>query len=240
MSTDAITTERLREWLVSLASHNPGGRHAFYRVARVWFRWLVEQGDLEQSPLARIKAPRVRISPLEPVTIDQVRALLGVSNPRDRALILFLFDTGVRAGELVSLNVSDVNLSTGLVQIRNGKGGKSRVVVLGVKARRELVRYLRRREGVPLFTTDDGHRLGTNTLRQILRRRCRDAGICPRGPHAFRRAFALAMLRGGSDVHSLQLLMGHADLSILRRYLAQTEDDLRAAHERAGPVDHLL
>jgi site-specific recombinase XerD len=58
--------------------------------------------------------------------------------------------------------------------------------------------------------------------------------------HAFRRAFALASLRGGMDVYSLQRLMGHADLSVLRRYLAQTEGDLQAAHQKAGPVDRLL
>jgi integrase/recombinase XerD len=77
-------------------------------------------------------------------------------------------------------------------------------------------------------------------LRQIIRRRAEKAGIDPPPLHAFRRAFALASLRGGMDVYSLQRLMGHADLSVLRRYLAQTEADLQAAHERAGPVDHLL
>ena len=116
---------------------------------------------------------------------------------------------------------------------------------VGGKARRALASYLRVRADVgdaaPLFATVTGGRLSHAGLRDIVRRRASKAGISPAPTlHSFRRAFAIACLRNGVDVYSLQRLMGHADLSVLRRYLAQTQEDLRRAHQRAGPVDNML
>jgi integrase/recombinase XerD len=76
-------------------------------------------------------------------------------------------------------------------------------------------------------------------LYSMLRRRSHDAGVKTPGPHSFRRAFAILSLRGGMDIYSLQRLMGHETLDVLRRYLAQTEHDLQAAHQKSGPIDHL-
>jgi site-specific recombinase XerD len=160
---------------------------------------------------------------------------------RDRALLLALLDTGCRASEFLNLDLSEVNLSTGAVIIRKGKGRKFRTAFLGAKTRRELVRYLRHREDTgPLWVTVQGTRLKYAGLRQIVRRRAVKAGVPVPSLHSFRRAFALTCLRAGMDVYSLQKLMGHSDLSVLRRYLQQTEADLRAAHQKAGPVDRML
>jgi len=116
---------------------------------------------------------------------------------------------------------------------------------VGGKARRALASYLRVRADVgdaaPLFATVTGGRLTYAGLRAVVRRRASKAGIstAPTLP-SFRRDFAIACLRNGVDVYSLQRLMGHADLTILRRYLAQTVEDVRKAHARSGPVDRLL
>ena len=135
-------------------------------------------------------------------------------------------------------------LTTGAALIRHGKGSKARSVFLGTKARRELVRYLRYRPeadaGEPLWVSIQGSRLTYWGLRQIVRRRAERAGVEVPNLHAFRRAFALLSLRNGCDVYSLQRLIGHSDLSILRRYWAQTQEDLEQVHKRSGPVDNLL
>lgn len=120
-----------------------------------------------------------------------------------------------------------------------------RITFLGAKARRELVRYLRLRPDArpsdPLWATETGSRLTYAGLRQVVRRRALRAGLDHEPSlHSFRRSFALFSLRAGCDIYSLQKLMGHADLTVLRRYLAQTEADLKAAHEKAGPVDNWL
>ena len=92
----------------------------------------------------------------------------------------------------------------------------------------------------PLWVSVQGNRLTYWGLRQVIRRRAEKAGVPAPSLHSFRRAFALLCLRNGADVYSLQKLMGHSDLSVLRRYLKQTEDDLRATHEKHGPVDNWL
>jgi site-specific recombinase XerD len=114
---------------------------------------------------------------------------------------------------------------------------------VGVKTRREVLRYLRKvgAGGGPLWVSvRGGGRITYWGLRQIIRRRAAKAEVEAPTLHSFRRAFALLSLRNGADIYSLQKLMGHAGLSVLRRYLRQTEDDLREAHRKAGPVDNLL
>ena len=106
------------------------------------------------------------------------------------------------------------------------------------------MRYMRHRQDVgpstPLWVTVRGTRLTYSGLRQIVRRRATKAGVPVPSLHSFRRAFALYALRNGADIYSLQRLMGHSDLTVLRRYLKQTEADLQEAHRKAGPVDNLL
>ena len=248
---EELTANHLRQYLVALGHHrNPGGVHAAYRAIRAFCRWYQIEYEPQgwTNPMTKVSAPRVVQEPLDPVAISDLSAMLATcerrafAGDRDRALLLAFLDTGCRASEFVSLDVSDVNLGTGAVIIRKGKGGKFRTSFVGVKTRRELLRYLRHHtddEG-PLWLTRDGHRLKYAGLRQIVNRRAHKAGVPVPSLHSFRRAFALLSLRAGMDVYSLQRLMGHSDLSILRRYLAQTEGDLQKAHARAGPVDNLL
>jgi len=129
------------------------------------------------------------------------------------------------------------------VAVQRGKGGKPRAVFLGAKSRRAVLRYLRKRgspEAGPLWVTVTGGRLTYSGLRQIVRRRAVAADVPVPSLHSFRRAFALACLRNGVDLVSLQRMLGHADLSVIRRYLAQTTEDLQEAHRKGGPVDRLL
>ncbi|MHB0859329.1 MAG: tyrosine-type recombinase/integrase [Anaerolineae bacterium] len=189
--------------------------------------------------------------PLAPVPLDDLRQMLAtcthrcLADDRDRALLLFLLDTGCRRAEVLALNLGDVDLGSGSVAVRRGKGGKARMTFLGAKARKALAGYLRYRRGAglaePLWTTTQGGmRLSYGGLREIMRRRAKAAGVPAPGLHAFRRAFALNALRAGIDLVSLQRLMGHTTLDILRRYLAQTDADLQLAHAGAWPVDRLL
>jgi len=249
-TTADITPAVLRVYLLELAETcNGGGVAANFRAVRAFLRWWALEHDLTRSAITKVQPPRARSEPLPPISTEHFTALLetckvrGHSNDRDRALLMFLLDTGVRASELTSLNAGDLDMNEGSVLVRHGKGDRERVVFVGAKTLRELRRYLRRRRpdpDDPLFATLDGRRLNRYGLRQILRRRSERAGV-PRPPlHSFRRAFALAALRNGMDVFTLQKLMGHADLTVLRRYLAQTREDLQSAHERAGPVDRLL
>ena len=158
---------------------------------------------------------------------------------RDRAIILGLLDTGARSQEFLSIDILDLKLITGSILIRAGKGGKPRTVFLGRKSRRATRTYLKHQRGInnALWVTKNGERLAYSGLRSIMRRRASQAGIATPSIHSFRRAFALNMLRSGVDIYSLQKLMGHADLQVLRRCQAQTTEDIAKAHRLYRPVD---
>jgi site-specific recombinase XerD len=249
-TSQVVTANAMRRYFVQLAEHhNAGGVHQAYRVLKTFWRWIVNEGELEASPMARIAAPRLADDPLPPVALEDVRAMIGtctgkgLTDTRDRALLLFLLDTGARASETVALDWQDVDLGSGAVMLRHTKGGRPRAAFLGVHTRKAALRYAKvRRNGHdgPVWIGTRGGRLRYWGLRQILRRRAARAGVKAPAAHAFRRAFCLAMLRGGADVFALKELAGHADLSTTRRYSRQIDDDLRAAHDKAGPVDRLL
>ncbi|MEN6480117.1 MAG: tyrosine-type recombinase/integrase [Anaerolineales bacterium] len=250
-SPDEIKPLHIRAWIVELAdgAHSAGGVHAYYRAAKAFCSWLEAEGSVETSPMKRVRGPKLPEEPLEPVSIEHVRAMLRTCDGehlldlRDAAILLALLDTGCRATELTALTYGDANLKTGALLIRSGKGRKPRMVYLGVTSRRAVLKYLRKRgqpqDGEPLFATSQGTQFTYFGLRSVIERRAGQAGIEVPTLHSFRRAFALTCLRNNVDVYSLQKLMGHTSLAVLRRYLAQTEDDLQRAHERGGPVDGL-
>lgn len=246
-----VTAHDVRTYMLHLArEHNAGGQHQAYRVLRTFFRWLLAEGVIAENPISRVKPPRVRDEPLEPVPLPDVAAMLATCESRDpldlrdKALLLVLLDTACRAGELLAATVGDLDLKAGALVLRVTKSGKRRVVFVGVKARRAVLAYLRKRgdlsDSAPLFATRGGTRLSYWGLRQMLRRRADRAEVTAPSAHAFRRAACLALLRNGADVFTVQALAGHADLSTTRRYLKLLSDDLQREHAEYSPADRLL
>jgi integrase/recombinase XerD len=226
--------------------HSNGGIHGVYRSLRALLRWFEQEYEPSgwRDPLRNIKPPRVDIEPLDPVSIEHVRAMVSTCNGgkftdyRDKAVMLFMLDTGVRAGELLALNVQDIDREGGVL-IRQSKNRRPRTVFLGREARRALRAYLKQRDDVwpALFVSDDNERLRESGLRQILVRRAKRAQVPTPSCHSFRRAFALAMKRGGADLVTLQRLLGHSDMTQLIRYLKQDAEDLRNEHNIISPAD---
>lgn len=247
-----ITAKIIRDYLAYLEEKglNAGGQSAAYRAIRALQYWWEKEmeGDY-QAPIRKVEAPKVNTDPVPGITPEEIQQLVdsccGENEKRDRAIFLVLFDTGVRAHELINLNISDVNFISGSVIVRHGKGDKSRMVFLGIKSKRALKTYLRRRGTVkpadPLFVKDDGERISYWTLKDMFYRRSKDAKL--NGTpflHDFRRAFALALWRNGTDIVTISRLMGHSSIEVLKRYLAQDEEDLAKAHAKSSPVDTKL
>ena len=249
-SLENLTAHHLRLYLIALRDdgHNPGGRHAHYRAVKTWLRWYESEYEPTnwRNPIEKVPAPKVPQEPLEPVSLPAIKQLLATCKPRtyigdrDKAIILALLDTGCRASEFVAIDVADLDMQTGAAIIRHGKGGKARAVFFGAKARRAVMRYLRHGIAGPLWQTRTHTRLTYGGLRAMMRRRAKVAGIAAPSLHSFRRAFAINSLRNGIDVISLQRILGHSDLSVIKRYLAQTTDDLAKAHSATSPVDRML
>jgi integrase/recombinase XerC len=248
---EAIDAGLIREYLLDLeaAGHNPGGCNQFYRVLKTFLRWYEVEAEPPgwRNPIKKVAAPKIPEQILEPVELVTVSQLIAVCDSgrnavRDRAIFLALLDTGARASELTGFDVADLDAVTGALTIRHGKGNKSRAVFLGQKARKAVRTWLKERGDRPgaLFPAEGGKRLTYFALRAIVARRAADAGLeSPPPLHSFRRAFAINMLREGTNLLTLQRLLGHANLSVLHRYAKQNTEDLRAAVERASPADRL-
>lgn len=247
---DKITVNDIRQFILKMKDkgHKNGGLWIYYRTLKSFFRWLYTEDILKVDLFKRIKPPKVDDTPLPPAELADITKLLkcctGSHAQRDKAIILTLLDTGLRAQECCALNYSDVDFNDGTVIVQKGKGGKRRVVFISPKTRREILRYLRTQGELdskrPLFANYKGERFKYSGLRQILRRRSNEAGLAQEMPlHSLRRACAINSLRAGMDLISLQRLLGHNSLQTTARYLKQVPDDLRQAHEASGPVTRL-
>lgn len=217
-------------------------RLASFRAIRAWLNFCVTEQWLTDSPAATVKAPKTSKDVLPCLSKEDARKLLAAcKDERETALIHFMLDTGARASEVVAVDVGDVDINTGAVLIRHGKGRKTRTVYLGAKSRKTMLKYHiasnRPTAKTPLWrnrNTDE--RFTRNGLQQLVSRIADRAGVhatC----HMFRRTFALWSLRAGMDIYSLAALMGHEDIHTLKRYLKLVDADAKAAHKRFGAVD---
>jgi site-specific recombinase XerD len=247
-----VTPDMLRGFMLELETNgrNAGGRHAAFRAVRVFLRWYETEAEPEgwANPIHKVKPPKVTSEPIKGVPTVDIKAMLetcgdNFTGVRDKAILLCLLDSGARAREFLALNLEDVDFVSGAVDIHKGKGGKSRTVFVGKKSRKALRAYVRLRgDADPALwvTKDNGTRLAVPSLRQLLTRHAKLAGVEVPSPHDFRRSFALTMLRNGVNIFVLQKLMGHTTLDVLKKYLALLTSDTQDAHEKGSPVDGML
>lgn len=244
---DAITPNDIRSYLVELQNRELADNsiHAAARAIKAFLNFCVREELLDASPMRKVRMPKRDDRILPAFGTDEVKRILDAClTPRDRAIVFCLLDSGCRVAEFVKLDVGDLDMKTGALQVHQGKGRKDRVTFIGAKARKALSTYLAKRSGYtpadPMWITDEGTRLSLDGLENLLKRLAKRSGIKTCHAHTFRRTFALWSLRSGMDIFSLQRLMGHSDLTVLRRYLALVERDLADAHRKYGAVDNML
>lgn len=215
--------------------------HAFARVIRTFSHFLLEEYYIEEE----IKFPMPRLSKKRmPVfTENDIQHILKACvDKRGRALILLMVDSGLRRNEVIALNWGDVDLSSGIVRVEKGKGGKARSAIIGIRTRRALLKYrgeINSQHDQPVLQTRDGKRFTPSGLRSWLLRICKRAGVHIT-PHTLRRTFATLSSRSGMSLIHLQGLMGHASIITTRDYIGLSEEDLVNAHEKHGPVDRII
>ena len=173
---------------------------------------------------------------------DTLRRLLGLATVRDRAILLLLLDTGLRVAEAAGIRLGDLR-PDGSVKVL-GKGAKERIVPIGSTARGAIVRYLGQRgpgaPDAPLFLGRRGA-LDWRGMQQVLKRLKTRAGITGRcSPHSLRHTFARSYLVNGGDAFSLQQILGHTTLDMVKRYVSLADADVAAKHRVASPADRLI
>ncbi len=219
---------------------------------RSFHRHLRRVGILEVDPTTKLRAPRHERRLPNVLTRDEVAKLLEQpvgSEPtalRDRALLEVMYACGLRASEAITLEVSDLDLESGVLRAR-GKGSKERLVPVGSAAARALAAYLRRgrpqlagdRLQACLFLNRRGGGLTRQGLYKIVQRHARSAGLEQRmSPHTLRHTFATHLLAGGCDLRSLQEMLGHADITTTQLYTHLSAERLRDVYFDAHPRAH--
>jgi integrase/recombinase XerD len=216
---------------------------------RTFFKFLIQEGILEANPIEEVGSPTVAKTLPEILTLKEVEELLeqpNIKTPlgiRDRAMLEMLYATGMRVSELTRLPMNQVNLEGGYVLIY-GKGSKERMVPLGSEAMKWLALYLRmargrfakRKESNALFISRSGKGMSRQRFWRSLKEYGRKAGIRKRiSPHLLRHSFASHLLERGADLRSVQIMLGHVDISTTQIYTHVTGERLKKIHQRYHP-----
>lgn len=207
--------------------------------------WLAAEGEIPVDQLVGIKPPRIDQKVIEPLTEDQLRALIRVcSGPdfrarRDEAIVRLMLETGCRAGEVASIDLNDVDLIAGTAIVRRGKGAKGRIVPFGSQTARAIDRYIRarrahRRADLPALWLGDrgGVRLGYHGIHWTLTTRAAAAGIADFHPHRLRHTAAHRWLSAGGSEAGLMAVAGWSQPAMLHRYTKARAAERAAAEAR--------
>jgi integrase/recombinase XerC len=240
---EGLSAPEVRAWLLKLRTTlAPVSVAGYVRTLKVFGNWLHAEELAEASSFRSLRKPRVPVKLIEPVPDDTLRRLLGLASVRDRAILLLLLDTGLRVSEAAGIRLGDLR-PDGSVKVM-GKGAKERIVPIGSTARGAIVRYLGQRgpgaPDAPLFLGRRGA-LDWRGMQQVLKRLKTRAGITGRcSPHSLRHTFARSYLVNGGDVFSLQQILGHTTLDMVKRYVSLADADVAAKHRVASPADRLM
>lgn len=215
--------------------------HQVRRTCGAFFSWLVRERKLEYNPVSRVRKVRLPESEVPRLGDEEKRRLLRTvkGKPRDYAIMCVLFDTMLRRGEVVALDVGDIDFVARAVRVRRGKGKKFRIVPVGRVALAALQRCLGDRKCGPLFLSRRGTRLSGNGLYRVVYRLSQKTGIKVY-PHLGRHTGAQDFLDHGGNVRECQQILGHASIETTARYTGNRIEGLKRKYEVASPIDNLL
>ena len=220
-------------------------------AVRSLYRWLAQEGVVEQNPAKLVSTPRLAKKLPRVPTIEEVNSVLDGKMPevasfpeRDRLLLELLYGCGIRNSELVGINLDDIRLSNEAILIR-GKGKKERYVPFGGSARDAFAHYLPWRQQLlatlkkstpALLLNQRGGRLTTRSVGRIVKRIAVAMGLSPDvHPHTLRHAFGTHMLEEGADLRAIQELLGHERLATTQRYTQLSVKHMMSVYDQTHP-----
>ena len=233
-----------------------------YSACSVLWRWGLDEGYVPANVVTRVPRPKLSDKIVETFTRDEMDLILRacdrtaatdlLTKPltrhtaiRDKTIVLTLLSTGVRASELCDIRLTDINLTNNSIKIIHGKGNKQRFVFFGKRTAKYIWRISTARVNAGARDTDflftvgkNGDKMERHALCRLLHNLGLRAGVKRVFPHRFRHTFAINYLRNGGDLLTLQTILGHSSLEMVRRYARVAASDCELVHERADPVDN--
>jgi integrase/recombinase XerC len=251
---DALDAGTIRSYLVEIHGATAARTRARkLSCIRSFLRFLVRRGRVKRNAGEEIMSPKLPKLLPRALGVDEIFGLIEAPAPddpihaRDLAMFELLYGAGLRAQELVDLDLNRIDLQKRRVRVL-GKGNKERSVPFGKKAKTAIERWLAVRGSLALpderavFVSKDGGRLSTRGLRRRLHARVKRVGLERKvTPHVMRHSFATHLLDGGADLRAIQELLGHASLGTTQRYTAVSVEHLRKVYDSAHPLgdEHL-
>jgi integrase/recombinase XerD len=257
---EEITSHHVEEFLAAQTTISKKTALNYHTGLSALWTWAVKERLVSQQIIHNVTPPKAEKREVVPYNEAEVRSMLnslerskryqcknkGMSDhaipyaERNRAIILLLLDTGVRAEELCLIKLNQVDKRNQRIKIF-GKGAKERFVSFSPRTHQALWRYLTTRpeettEGEPLFVVENGRPLTRDRLLDLLQKIGSRAGVQGVTVHRFRHTFAIQYLRNRGDPYTLQKLLGHSTLDMVKRYLAIVQSDVEAVHKLASPV----
>ena len=254
VALEAVQLRDLRSWLAAMSRGGLSRTTLARRGAatRTFFAWAYEAQHIAHNAALRLASARPASTLPAVMNVGDVATLLSLAESRcddgspihlrDWVAAELLYATGMRVGELAGINLSDIDLDQRVVRVI-GKGNKERVIPFGRPAAQAIGQWLER--GRPALVTGEtdnalllgsrGGRVGQRQLRDAIHTLCQAAGVPDISPHSLRHSAATHLLAGGSDLRSVQEVLGHASLNTTQRYTHVSADRLRAAYQLAHP-----
>jgi len=266
-SVEAVDIKLLRQYVLYLLKRNrfdhhpytPAGKellsaatvHGHVRTLRAFFSWLVREGLIENDLARSLKPPKVTRKAVSTLSDQEIRSILNTLSPtnacnaRNQTIFMLLLDTGLRIGELVNLKIDDAHVNEGFLKVL-GKGKKERIVPIGSNAQKALQRYLFRYrpkstfpESNNVFLSNSGKSMSENGMKLMFARLAKRSGVHRLHAHLCRHTFATRFLINGGDVFTLQQILGHATLEMVRYYVNLAASHVAIQHQKFSPLDRL-
>jgi integrase/recombinase XerD len=256
-----ITVSQIEGFLAAQKEVSNKTKYNYHiNLAALW-TWAVKKGVVASNILHEIDRPKPEERAIIPLTEADIRRVLEAliytkeytrpgkrasrhklpNAERNRAIVLLLLDTGIRASELCGMTIKDIDFRNRHIKVF-GKGSKERSLPICARTGEMIWKYLSSRRddrtNSPLFTTEDNHPLDRMGLLHLLGRAGERAEVEDVHPHRFRHTFAVTFLRNGGDAYALQEMLGHTSMEMVKIYLEIAQADLDRNHRRASPVEN--
>lgn len=251
VTIDTADTEDIRGWIEAMMDRGNSPTSICRRLSAVrsMYRYALARGLVSHDPAHIVRGPKKSRYLPQFVREDDMDRLLDSAewgsdyiSTRARTILILLYETGMRASELTSLDDSSVDFAQGEIRV-TGKGNKQRAIPFGDELRTQLHEYIRQRDAMwqqridtALILNDRGSRMTYVQLRkEVMTRLSAISNLAKRSPHVLRHSFATAMLNNGADLESVQKLLGHSELSTTEIYTHTTFEQLKKVYSKAHP-----